>query len=133
MKTIRRIVAASAIALPLTLGAAGIASADTYTNTNVAAGPDGVSTSSTHASTGEQSGESASYHQQNSNAGPDGVSNDHTTAGTDGNGGASFDQGQSWAGPDGAQSSHTGSNTDANTDSGSGHGVLTGIVGSLRL
>ncbi|MEV8610361.1 hypothetical protein AB0383_20945 [Amycolatopsis sp. NPDC051373] len=61
------------------------------------------------------------------------MSNDHTTADTDGNGGASFDQGQSRAGPDGAQSSHTGSNTDANTDSGSSHGVLTGIVGSLRL
>ncbi|MGW4488754.1 hypothetical protein ACWEOE_33555 [Amycolatopsis sp. NPDC004368] len=134
--TIRRIVAAGAIALPLTLGAAGIASADTYTDTSVSAGPDGVSTSSTHASTGDHGGGGASYQQHNSMAGPDGATSDHTTATTGGhgdNGGASFDQGQNWAGPDGASSSHTSSNTGTGTDSGSGHGVLTGIVGSLGL
>jgi hypothetical protein len=56
MRMIRRTLAASALALPLIVGAAGIASADTYpdhdggahyTNTSTSAGPDGAASDST--------------------------------------------------------------------------------------
>ncbi|RSN53671.1 hypothetical protein DMH01_38910 [Amycolatopsis sp. WAC 04182] len=81
MRTIRRTLAASALAVPLTLGAAGIASADSYGSTEAQAGPDGAATHSVQASTDRGS---SSFHENSTAAGPDGVATSETHASTDG-------------------------------------------------
>ncbi|MER7863443.1 hypothetical protein ABTX61_30365 [Amycolatopsis japonica] len=82
MRTIRRTLVASALALPLTLGAAGIASADTYGSTEVQAGPDGAATHSTSATAGENG--DSQYRQHSGWAGQDGAGSSETHSSTDG-------------------------------------------------
>ncbi|GAA3587182.1 hypothetical protein GCM10022222_84790 [Amycolatopsis ultiminotia] len=135
MRTIRRVVAASAIALPLTIGAAGLASADTYDQNTVSVGADGATVHNVHSSTGQDgrgtnSGGGASYEQNNSTAGPDGASSDRTNANADGNGGASYDTSHDSAGPDGASSSSTHASTGGQHHNHQGR-VLGGLLGGL--
>lgn len=80
MRMITVAVAAGAVALPLTLGAAGIASADTYGQQDSVATPDGATSQSVHASAGDNG--DATFHQYNLTAGPDGASCSDTTAST---------------------------------------------------
>lgn len=88
MRIIRRTLAVSALALPLIIGTAGIASADTYydhdggacyANTAASAGPDGAASNSTSSSA---NGYGAAYGHEASSAGPDGASTSSTHSGT---------------------------------------------------
>lgn len=79
MRTIRRTMAAGALALPLTLGAAGIASADSFGSTQVQASPDGVATHSVQANADRGT---SSFHENATTAGPDGAASTDTHAST---------------------------------------------------
>ncbi|MYW97629.1 hypothetical protein G3I59_45220 [Amycolatopsis rubida] len=108
-RTVRRTLVAGALALPLTLGAAGIASADTYTASTATAGPAGASHSSIYSSTGSNphyAGGSATYYRENASATEDGASSDYTYAAADSRGGVRYAHGENTAGPEGATSSH---------------------------
>ncbi|WP_409186621.1 hypothetical protein F9C11_21255 [Amycolatopsis sp. VS8301801F10] len=117
-RTVRRMLAAGAIALPLTLGAAGIASADTYADSTAAAGPYGAFHSATYASThgsadGDEDygqGSAAVYYEENAAATEDGSSSDYTYADSDHRGGVRYVHGEHAAGPEGAYSSHVSAN-----------------------
>ncbi|GHF45656.1 hypothetical protein FHX82_001691 [Amycolatopsis bartoniae] len=84
MRIIRRALVASAIALPLMVGAAGIASADTpndnagasyYTSSSTSAGSGGASTDGT---TSWATDDASAYHHGATAAGPDGASSEST-------------------------------------------------------
>ncbi|MBB5853229.1 hypothetical protein ACFQ05_08010 [Amycolatopsis umgeniensis] len=122
MRTIRRTMVASALALPLMIGAAGIASADSFGSTQVQAGPDGVASHSVQADTHRGS---SSFHEHSSAAGPDGVASQHKSASADRDGGSKYQEHSGWAGQDGAGSSETHSSTDGGHD----QGVLSGVLG----
>ncbi|AGM09866.1 hypothetical protein AB0E55_24800 [Amycolatopsis keratiniphila] len=126
MRTIRRTLVASALALPLTLGAAGIASADTYGSTEVQAGPDGAATHSVQSDTHRGS---SSFHENSAAAGPDGAAHSSTSATAGENGDSQYRQHSGWAGQDGAGSSETHSSTDGGSD----QGVLSGTLGAIGL
>ncbi|MEV7554001.1 hypothetical protein AB0N89_30660 [Amycolatopsis sp. NPDC089917] len=81
MRTIRRTIAASALALPLMIGAAGVASADSFGSTEVQAGPDGAATHSVQSDTHRGS---SSFHENSSAAGPDGAGSSETHSSTGG-------------------------------------------------
>jgi hypothetical protein len=106
MNSIRRTMIAGALALPLMLGAAGIASADT---------------------SGGWGNDGPSYHETGSSAGPDGASNNSVHSGSDGWGGSYFHGHYDWAGPDGSTSHDTGSSSGRSDygggdEGGHGHG-----------
>ncbi|MBE1500579.1 hypothetical protein H4696_007679 [Amycolatopsis lexingtonensis] len=157
MRTIRRTMAAGALALPLTLGAAGIASADSFGSTQVQAGPDGAATHSVQSGT-HRGG--STFHENSTAAGPDGVATSDkaasadrhggsqyrenagtaskdgvatqdTSARTDRDGGSQYRQHTGWAGQDGAGSSDTHANT-GDHDRGSA-GVLSGTLDAIGL
>jgi hypothetical protein len=91
MRTIRRAMVAGALALPLTLGTAGIASADTSYNENSSfAGPDGASTYSVSswAGTGDNGyyGGGASFEESESSASADGAYSHDVSTSTGDNG-----------------------------------------------
>jgi hypothetical protein len=92
MRTIRRAIVAGALALPLTLGTAGIAFADIGY-------PDGNGTAD------------LSFEETLSWAGPDGAGSDSTYANADGDGDATFEQDSATAGPDGATSDSVSAST----------------------
>ena len=137
MRTIRRTMAAGALALPLTLGAAGIASADSFGSTQVQAGPDGAAT---HTVQSDSQRGASSFHENTTAAGPDGAATSGTSATADRHGDSQFRQHSGWAGQDGVGSSDTHSGTDAQThgshDQGShdhGEGVLSGTLDAIGL
>ncbi|EME54552.1 hypothetical protein H074_27758 [Amycolatopsis decaplanina DSM 44594] len=115
---------ASALALPLMIGAAGIASADSYGSTEVQAGPDGAATHSVQAGTHRGS---SSFHENSTAAGPDGAATSDTSATANRNGDSRYRQHSGWAGQDGAGSYETHSST------GDGQGVLSGTLGAIGL
>ncbi|MBK1789426.1 hypothetical protein [Prauserella cavernicola] len=124
--TIRRTMIASALALPLALGTAGFASADTgYDEQSSMVGPDGASTSSVSAQTGENG---SSFEHSSTGATSDGAWSESTEANADANGGTSFEHNSNSASGDGA-SSHS---VTSNTDGGPG-GPLSGVLGGLGL
>ncbi|MFD4255125.1 hypothetical protein ACFWQL_35820 [Amycolatopsis thermoflava] len=111
---VRRFAIASLLAIPLSFGAAGIASADSYGDSAASAGPDGAAISSTGSVAGHDYGYDddgyghgyAGYYDANLSAGPEGAGGDYTVSGT--NGHTSFyGEGCQWAGPEGAHSSDT--------------------------
>ncbi|MFJ8914085.1 hypothetical protein [Amycolatopsis sp. NPDC102389] len=126
MRTIRRTLAASALAVPLTLGAAGIASADSYGSTEVQAGPDGAATHSVQAGTDRGS---SSFHENSTAAGPDGAATSDTSATANRDGDSHYRQHSGWAGQNGAGSDETHSSTDGGHD----QGVLSGTLGAIGL
>jgi hypothetical protein len=136
MRTIKRAVVASALALPLTLGTAGIASADTDYNENGSfAGSDGAGSYSVSAQAdgnheGGNGGDGTSFEESSNFAGPDGAFSEYTRANADGDGGASFEQGSSSATADGASSQNVSSSTDGNGDNG-GADEEQGLLGGL--
>jgi hypothetical protein len=113
MRTIRRVMVAGALAVPFTLGAAGIASADVgYGENESWAGPDGAYENSVSSFAGDgdgveggEGGGEGVYFQENSSwAGPDGAWSENLATGTDGNGNTFYFMDVSGAGPDGASS-----------------------------
>jgi hypothetical protein len=117
MRTIKRALVAGALALPLTLGTAGIASADTmYDENGSFAGPEGAGqfSVSSQASDGEEveNGENGggeggvSFDESSSFAGPDGAFSEFVRSFADGEGGTAFERGMSSATEDGASSNN---------------------------
>jgi hypothetical protein len=127
MRMIRRTLAGAALALPLTAGAAGIASADTVTGNEVQAGPDGAATHSVQANAGRAGG---SYHENTTVAGRDGVATADTSATGDGHGNAQFRQRTGSAAADGVSSSDTRVKTGGVQPD---QGVLAGTLNALGL
>jgi hypothetical protein len=83
MQTIRRAMIAGALALPLTLGTAGIASADTgvtFEESTSWAGSDGAGIDSTYSIAGSDG--NTTFEQNSATAGPDGASSSSVNAGT---------------------------------------------------
>ncbi|GHF25549.1 hypothetical protein GCM10017786_69660 [Amycolatopsis deserti] len=110
---VRRFAIASLLAIPLSFGAAGIASADSYGDSSASAGPDGAAITSTgsvagHDYDGWGHGHHgyAAYHDASLSAGPDGAGGEYTVSGTNGHH-AWYADGCFWAGPEGAHSSET--------------------------
>jgi hypothetical protein len=104
MRTIRRVMVAGALAIPFTLGAAGIASADVgYGENESWAGPDGAYKSSVSSFAGS-GGEGVYFQESSSWAGPDGAWTEDVATGTDGNGNTFYFMDASGAGPEGASS-----------------------------
>jgi hypothetical protein len=137
MRTIKRAMIAGALALPLTLGTAGIASADVgYGENGSFAGPDGAgdySVSSQAGGSGESGGNGGgtSFEESSSFAGPDGAWNDYTSANADGDGNTSFEQGSSGASADGAYSEEVSSSAggDSENEGTESEGLLGGLLG----
>jgi len=109
MRTIRRTMAAGALALPLTLGAAGIASADSFGSTQVQAGPDGAATHSVQSGT-HRGG--STFHENSTAAGPDGVATSDKAASADRHGGSQYRQHAGTASKDGVATQDTSAQTD---------------------
>jgi hypothetical protein len=137
MRTIKRTVVVNALALPLTLGTAGIASADTgYNETGTFAGADGAGSYSVSAqadgnSEGGTRGGGTSFEESSSFAGPDGAFNEYTRARAHGDGGTSFEQDSSSANADGASSNNVSSSAGAHGDNGDvdeEQGLLGGLL-----
>jgi hypothetical protein len=126
MRTIRRTMAAGALALPLTLGAAGIASADSFGSTQVQAGPDGAATHTVQS--GTHDGASA-FHESSTAVGPEGAATSDTAAKADSHGDSQFRQHAGWAGQDGVGSSETHASTGNSHD----RGVLSGTLDAIGL
>lgn len=133
MSTIRRGIVAAALAFPIALGTAGIASADTgYDSGSSNAGPDGTGTSQTTAST---SGQGSSFEQSGSWAGEDGASHQSTEAHA-GQGASSFEHNSDSASADGASSSHTSSHAGGYEHTGTSQqqgGALSGVLSGIGL
>ena len=123
---VKRTIAAGALAAPLALALSGVASADGFDSNTSSATPSGAVSSTTHADTGDQNGQGASFHQRDAAAGPNGASSNSTTARTgddqsqDGSG-TSFQQRDDQAGPNGASSDDTSASTNGNWDQGNGN------------
>ncbi|HEX6347641.1 hypothetical protein [Umezawaea sp.] len=108
--SLRRVVAACALAAPLALGTSGVALADAYEAYDASAGPDGASLDIVEAAGhhhdyyGGFPGAGGALVEFHSVAGPDGVSSEwlYATVGEDGE--VTYVQGQDTAGPDGATS-----------------------------
>lgn len=122
MRSIRRAMVASALALPLTLGTTGVASADDFTQENSHAGPNGAASHSVQAGTDTDGG--SSYQESNTSAGPDGANSSGTSANADADGSTSFEHHQNSAGPDGVSSSETSASTDGQQED---KGLLSGL------
>ncbi|MDQ0380690.1 hypothetical protein [Amycolatopsis thermophila] len=110
---VRRFAIASLLAIPLSFGAAGIASADTYGSSNASAGPDGAAITSAGSVAGHDYDDGwghgygyAGYQDASLAAGPDGAGGEYTVSGTNGHF-SFYGEGSSWAGPEGAHSSQT--------------------------
>lgn len=132
MRTIRRTMIAGALALPLMLGTAGLASADSYNETHVNVGPEGVSSHNTNASTGsagQGSGSGTSFEKSHEGAGPDGATSGSVNAQTDGQGNASYQEDNAHAGPNGAGSDSTNASTGGQNQG----GPVSGLIGGLGL
>jgi hypothetical protein len=120
MHTIKRALVAGALALPLTLGTAGIASADTsYDENGSFAGPDGagqysVSSQAGNGEDGENGdgGDGVAFEESSSFAGPDGAWSEFVRSFADGDGGTFFERGSSSATEDGASSNNVESSAD---------------------
>jgi hypothetical protein len=132
MRTIRRTMIASALALPLTIGAAGVASADSFSEHGTYVGPEGAHSQSVSTYAGEQGG--TSFEQQSSSVTAEGAWTEQVSTGTSVDGETTFEQSSSGAGEDGAYSDSTsasaGGNVDAEYDN---DGVLGGLLGSIGL
>lgn len=111
MRTVRRTMVATALALPLAFGSAGLASADEYGSETAVVGPDGVATEQVAANAGSQE-QGVSYVTESQYAGPAGAASDVTYAGTDGDGEAAYYTESAAASEDGAASSSTWAATD---------------------
>lgn len=81
MRKLHRGIAAGVLALPLVLGATGVAAADSFEQGNTAVGPGGAASNTVETSV-DGSG-NASYGQQRAAAGPDGAAS-HDTSSTTG-------------------------------------------------
>ncbi|WIV60447.1 hypothetical protein [Amycolatopsis nalaikhensis] len=127
MRTIRRAMAAGALALPLTLGAAGIASADSFGSTEVQAGPDGAATHSVR--TGTHDGGSG-FHEVSTAATPDGAAVSGTTATADQHGDTQYRQQAASATEDGVATQDTSATSDTHADI-PGEGVLSGTLDAI--
>ncbi|WP_211323267.1 hypothetical protein [Amycolatopsis palatopharyngis] len=122
MGTVRRAMVASALALPLAFGTAGIASADSgYDETTSWAGDGGAGTVSTQSYAGGHGehhdgyGSFGTYFaESSSHAGPDGAMLEFTASGANAYG-TTYTSGMYGAGEDGAWSStvHSSANTEA--------------------
>lgn len=128
MRNIKRAMVASALALPLTLGAAGVASADSFSQEHSHAGPNGSMSHSVQSGTGADGG--SSYEESMTSAGPDGANSSGTSANAGSDGSTSFDSFENSAGSDGVSSSETSASTDG---SDSEQGALSGVLGGLGL
>lgn len=80
MRKLHRGIAAGTLALPLVLGATGVAAADSFQQGNTAAGPDGAA-SHTVSTNADGSG-NASYDQKHTAAGPDGAASQDASSTT---------------------------------------------------
>ncbi|GAB3575091.1 hypothetical protein GCM10027445_36980 [Amycolatopsis endophytica] len=113
---VRRFAIASLLAIPLSFGAAGIASADSYGSSTASAGPDGAAITTTASTAGHghdydsdgwgHGNNYAGYYDASLAAGPDGAGGEYTVSGTNGHQ-SFYGEGESWAGPEGAASSDT--------------------------
>lgn len=130
MRTIRRAMVAGVLALPLTLGAAGVASADDFSHESTQTGPNGVVSQSVQSSTDADGG--SSYNESNTSAGPDGATSGGTSANAGADGSTSFEQHENSAGPDGTSSSNTSASTDGAGQDES-QGVLSGVLSGVGL
>jgi hypothetical protein len=114
MLSLRRVIVASAIALPLTMGSAGVALADGYHGHDATAGPDGVSDSHTSAVTGGYHGHHGHFHggaafaEVNSTTGPEGPSTEWIFAVASEDGGVVYYAGRETAGAQGVSSTAIG-------------------------
>ncbi len=109
MVSLRRVVAACALAMPLALGTSGLALADTYEAYEASAGPDGASLDVFEASTGHHHGgfhhhDEATFAEYHSTAGPDGASVEWLYLVVDEDGEFTYVEGADTAGPEGASS-----------------------------
>ncbi|PRX45384.1 hypothetical protein B0I33_10947 [Prauserella shujinwangii] len=120
MRTIRRSIVASVLALPLSFGAMGIASATEQVNTGSGAQVQGVG--------GGQQG-AVNYHGQYAVAGPEGVAQYYVNSGTTGfGGGAYYGAGFSAAGPEGAATGNINASTGGQQMTGQqSGGLLSGL------
>ncbi len=132
-KMLKRTIAAAAVAAPMTMALSGLASADTYGQTQQHAGADGAMSTSQQASTGGHGDGGSSYNQNWQQAGPDGAdsSSVHSSTGGSGHGGkggASYGQTSQHAGPDGASSSGTHASTGHSDGSHHSGGLLRSLL-----
>ena len=77
-RTLKRVIAATVVAAPLTLGMTAIASADSFDHNYQQVGPNGAETGSVSSSTNGAGG--ASYNDQHAWAGPDGAGSSSTAS-----------------------------------------------------
>lgn len=115
MRSITRMIVGTMIAIPLTVGAAGMALADDFTSSSTSAGPNGTVTE--RVITGVDADGNAFFIRQHIMTGPDGASSTTTTSSTGGavpgaptGGGSTFVKGSNSAGPNGSSSTLTSSN-----------------------
>lgn len=77
-RTMKRTIAAAAIAAPITLGMTGMAAADSFDHSYDQAGPNGAESGSVSSSTNGSGG--SSYNEEHSWAGPDGAGSSSTSS-----------------------------------------------------
>jgi len=108
MLSLRRVIVAGVIALPLTMGGAGVAMADAFHGHDATAGPDGVSDSHTsavaHGGHHGHFGGGAAFAEVNSTTGPDGPTTEWIFAVAGENGDVVYYKGKDTAGPQGVSS-----------------------------
>lgn len=131
MRTIRRTMIASALALPLTIGAAGVAGADSFSENDTLVGPEGVYSQSVSTHAGDQG--DTSFEQQSSSATAEDASIEQVSAGTSADGEATFEQSSSGAGEDGAFSESTTANAGYEDTEYDNDGVLGGLLSNIGL
>ena len=85
MRKLHRGIAAGTLALPLVLGATGVAAADSFQQGEAAVGPDGAASNAV--STNVDGSGNASYDQKHAAAGPDGAASHDTSSTTGDHGG----------------------------------------------
>ncbi|MCD0442129.1 hypothetical protein LO763_00625 [Glycomyces sp. A-F 0318] len=114
MRNVKRVIVATALAAPLTLGFAGTAFAGTsYDQHGSYAGPDGADSYHVHSSTGHHHGDDhdggshSHYSQSNSGADADGAWQDHIRSGAHSDGDAYYLESSNMSGVDGAWNSET--------------------------
>ncbi|WP_211323187.1 hypothetical protein [Amycolatopsis palatopharyngis] len=136
MRTVKRAVVASALAFPLTLGTAGIASADASFGENGSfAGADGAGSYSVSSQADghvRADGDGTSFEESSSFAGPDGAWTEYVSAHADGDGDTSFEQGSSSATSEGASSENVSSSAGGDVHiegSEDEQGLLGGLIG----
>ncbi|WNV83930.1 hypothetical protein [Umezawaea sp. Da 62-37] len=115
MLSLRRVVVAGVIAVPMVIGGAGVALADGFQAHEEAVGPDGVSADYVAAhESGPHFGHfggNASYVDVSSSTGPEGPTNEWILAAVDEYGNTLFDAGRETAGPQGVSSGGVSANT----------------------